>query len=88
MLALNSGMFELYGDAAKIFQSNILGSAVGSSCMGGQASLNAPSVPIDYQPEAFLRSRRHPRCYRTTDGSTGCGSASCAVANAGVGSAF
>jgi hypothetical protein len=24
MLALNTGMFELYGDAAKIFQSNIL----------------------------------------------------------------
>ena len=29
MLALNTGMFELYGDAAKIFQKNILAQASG-----------------------------------------------------------
>jgi hypothetical protein len=61
VLALNSGMFELYGDAAKIFQSNILNqhpvilglfSGAGGRFIlyrPGQAPLEAPSVPVVYQ---------------------------------------
>jgi len=68
MLALNSGMFELYGDAAKIFQSNILGqhpvilglfSGAGGRFIlyrPGQAPLDAPPVPVVYQ---ILKSVGH-----------------------------
>jgi hypothetical protein len=61
MLALNTGMFELYGDAAKIFQQNILGKhpvilALFSGAGGrfilyrpGKPPLEAPQVPIQYQ---------------------------------------
>ncbi len=68
VLALNSGMFELYGDAAKVFQSNILGqhpvilglfSGAGGRFIlyrPGQAALEAPSVPIVYQ---LLKSVGH-----------------------------
>jgi hypothetical protein len=67
-LALNSGMFELYGDAAKIFQSNILNqhpvilglfSGNGGRFIlyrPGQAPLDAPSVPVVYQ---LLKSVGH-----------------------------
>jgi hypothetical protein len=68
MLALNSGMFELYGDAARIFQGNILaqhpiilGLFSGSGgrfilYRPGQAPLEAPSVPVVYQ---LLKSVGH-----------------------------
>ena len=61
MLALNTGMFELYGDAAKIFQQNILSKhpvilALFSGAGGrfilyrpGKPPLEAPPVPIQYQ---------------------------------------
>ena len=68
VLALNTGMFELYGDAAKIFMKNILGkhpvilglfSGAGGRFIlyrPGMASLEAPSVPIVYQ---LLKSIGH-----------------------------
>jgi len=68
VLALNSGMFELYGDAAKIFQSNILDrhpvilglfSGAGGRFIlyrPGQAPIEAPAVPIVYQ---LLKSVSH-----------------------------
>ncbi len=68
MLALNTGMFELYGDAAKIFQQNILSkhpvilglfSGAGGRLIlyrPGQAPLEAPQVPIVYQ---LLKSVGH-----------------------------
>jgi hypothetical protein len=67
-LALNTGMFELYDDAAKIFQKNILSrhpvilglfSGAGGRFIlyrPGQAPLDAPSVPIVYQ---LLKSVGH-----------------------------
>src|SRR5215218_1404999 len=60
MLALNTGMFELYGDAAKVFQKNILSKhpvILGLfSGAGGRfilyrpemSPLEAPSVPVVY----------------------------------------
>ena len=68
VLALNTGMFELYGDAGKIFQSNILNQhpvILGLfSGDGGkfilyrpdQAPLDAPPVPVVYQ---LLKSVGH-----------------------------
>jgi hypothetical protein len=68
VLALNTGMFELYDDAAKIFQGNILGkhpvilglfSGAGGRFIlyrPGTAPLEAPSVPIVYQ---LLKSVDH-----------------------------
>jgi len=68
MLALNTGMFELYGNAAKIFQKNILSkhpvilalfSGAGGRMMlyrPGMAPLDAPQVPIVYQ---LLKSIGH-----------------------------
>jgi hypothetical protein len=68
VLALNIGMFELYGDAGKIFQSNILNQhpvILGLfSGEGGkfilyrpdQAPLDAPPVPVVYQ---LLKSVGH-----------------------------
>src|SRR5215207_10912586 len=68
MLALNTGMFELYGDAAKIFQKNILSKhpvILGLfSGAGGRLilyrpemePLEAPQVPIVYQ---LLKSVGH-----------------------------
>ena len=68
MLALNTGMFELYGDAAKIFQQNILSkhpvilglfSGAGGRLIlyrPGQAPVDAPQVPIVYQ---LLKSVGH-----------------------------
>jgi hypothetical protein len=68
MLALNTGMFELYGDAAQIFQKNILGKhpvILGLfSGAGGRlilyrpnlAPLEAPQVPLAYQ---LLKSVGH-----------------------------
>ena len=68
MLALNTGMFELYGDAAKIFQQNILSkhpvilglfSGAGGRFIlyrPGKPPLEAPQVPIDYQ---LLKSVGH-----------------------------
>ena len=68
VLALNSGMFDLYDTAAKIFQSNILARhpvilALFSGAGGrfilyrpGQAPLEAPPVPIVYQ---LLKSVDH-----------------------------
>lgn len=61
MLALNTGMFELYGDAAKVFRKNILSqhpvilglfSGAGGRFIlyrPGMAPLEAPQVPIAYQ---------------------------------------
>jgi hypothetical protein len=61
VLTLNSGMFELYGDAGKVFQKNILSkhpvilglfSGAGGRFIlyrPGQPPLDAPSVPIVYQ---------------------------------------
>jgi hypothetical protein len=61
MLALNTGMFELYGDAARVFKRNILAkhpvilglfSGTGGRFIlyrPGQAPLNAPQVPLSYQ---------------------------------------
>src|ERR1700712_2993231 len=68
MLALNTGMFELYGDAARIFQGNILGKHPASlaffSGAGGRMILYRPGrapmdpqqVPIVYQ---LLKSVGH-----------------------------
>ena len=68
VLALNSGMFDLYDAAAKIFQKNILAQhpvilALFSGAGGrfilyrpGQAPLEAPPVPIVYQ---LLKSVDH-----------------------------
>jgi hypothetical protein len=68
MLALNTGMFELYGDAAKIFQANILAQhpvilGLFSGAGGrftlyrpGLAPLEAPLVPVVYQ---LLKSVGH-----------------------------
>src|SRR5438105_12073969 len=61
VLALNTGMFELYGDAAKIFQKNFLGnhpvilglfSGAGGRLIlyrPGMPPLEAPQVPMVYQ---------------------------------------
>lgn len=68
MLALNTGMFELYGDAAKVFQANILAKhpiilGLFSGAGGrftlyrpGSAPLDAPQVPVVYQ---LLKSVGH-----------------------------
>jgi hypothetical protein len=68
VLALNTGMFELYGDAAKIFQKNILSQhpvilALFSGAGGrmilyrpGMPPLDAPQVPVVYQ---LLKSIGH-----------------------------
>ncbi len=68
VLALNTGMFELYGDAAKVFQANILakhpvilGLFSGSGgrftlYRPGAAPLDAPQVPMVYQ---LLKSVGH-----------------------------
>src|SRR5262245_29147647 len=68
VLALNTGMFELYGDAAKIFKRNILAkhpvilglfSGAGGRFIlyrPGQPPLEAPSVPVVYQ---LLKSVGH-----------------------------
>src|SRR3984957_1604374 len=68
VLALNTAMFDLYGDAARIFQSNILAqhpvilglfSGAGGRFIlyrSGQSPLEAPSVPIVYQ---LLKSVAH-----------------------------
>jgi hypothetical protein len=68
MLALNTGMFELYGDAARIFQSNILSkhpvilglfSGAGGRMIlyrPGMAPIDAPQVPVVYQ---LLKSVGH-----------------------------
>jgi hypothetical protein len=68
MLALNTGMFDLYGDAAKIFQNNVLSKhpvilALFSGAGGkmilyrpGMAPTEAPPVPIVYQ---LLKSVGH-----------------------------
>src|SRR3954468_4306044 len=61
VLALNTGMFELYGDAARVFKKNILAqhpvilglfSGAGGRFIlyrPGQPPLDAPQDPIDYQ---------------------------------------
>jgi hypothetical protein len=68
VLALNTGMFELYGDAAKIFQKNILSkhpvilglfSGAGGRMIlyrPGMPPMDAPQVPIAYQ---LLKSVGH-----------------------------
>src|SRR5207245_4125747 len=68
VLALNTAMFELYGDAAKIYEKNILSkhpvilglfSGAGGRFIlyrPGMAPLEAPSVPIVYQ---LLKSVDH-----------------------------
>src|SRR6195256_3170009 len=68
VLALNTGMFELYGDAAKIFQKNILSkhpvilglfSGAGGRMIlyrPGMAPLDASQVPVVYQ---LLKSVGH-----------------------------
>jgi hypothetical protein len=68
VLALNTGMFELYGDAAKVFQANILAKhpvilGLFSGAGGrftlyrpGMAPLDAPAVPVVYQ---LLKSVGH-----------------------------
>ena len=68
MLALNTGMFELYGDAGKVFQANILANhplilGLFSGAGGkftlyrpGMAPLDAPPVPVVYQ---ILKSVGH-----------------------------
>jgi hypothetical protein len=68
MLALNTGMFELYGDAGKIFQANILANhpvilGLFSGAGGrftlyrpGMPPLDAPPVPVVYQ---LLKSVDH-----------------------------
>jgi hypothetical protein len=68
MLALNTGMFELYGDAAKIFRKNILSrhpvilglfSGAGGRFIlyrPGKAPLEAPPPPVVYQ---LLKSVGH-----------------------------
>ena len=61
MLALDTGMFELYGEAAKVFRKNILAqhpvilglfSGAGGRFIfyrPGMPPLDAPQVPIAYQ---------------------------------------
>jgi hypothetical protein len=68
VLALNTGMFELYGDAGKVFQANILAKhpvilGLFSGAGGrftlyrpGVAPLDAPQVPVVYQ---LLKSVGH-----------------------------
>ncbi len=68
VLALNTGMFELYGEAAKIFQNNILSrhpvilglfSGAGGKLIlyrPGMAPMEAPQVPVVYQ---LLKSVGH-----------------------------
>jgi hypothetical protein len=68
VLALNTGMFELYGDAARVFKRNILSkhpvilglfSGAGGRFIlyrPGMAPLDAPSVPVVYQ---LLKSIGH-----------------------------
>ena len=68
VLALNTGMFELYGDAARVFKKNILAKhpvilALFSGAGGrlilyrpGMAPLDAPQVPVVYQ---LLKSVGH-----------------------------
>jgi hypothetical protein len=68
VLALNTGMFELYGDAAQVFKRNILSkhpvilglfSGAGGRFIlyrPGQPPLDAPSVPVVYQ---LLKSIGH-----------------------------
>ncbi|TYL82372.1 hypothetical protein [Bradyrhizobium cytisi] len=68
VLALNTAMFELYGDAAKVFQKNILDkhpvilglfSGAGGRLIlyrPGQPPLDAPQVPVVYQ---LLKSVGH-----------------------------
>jgi hypothetical protein len=68
VLALNTGMFELYGDAGKVFQKNILSqhpvilglfSGAGGRLIlyrPGMAPLDAPPVPVVYQ---LLKSVGH-----------------------------
>jgi hypothetical protein len=68
VLALNSGMFELYGGAARIFQNNILSqhpvilglfSGAGGKLIlyrPGMAPVEAPQVPVVYQ---LLKSVGH-----------------------------
>jgi len=68
VLALNTGMFELYGDAAKVFKKNILAqhpvilglfSGAGGRFIlyrPGMAPLEAPQVPVVYQ---LLKSIGH-----------------------------
>src|SRR6478672_11411645 len=68
MLARNTGMFELYGDAAKIFQKNILSnhpvilglfSGAGGRLIlyrPGMPPMDAPQVPVVYQ---LLKSVGH-----------------------------
>jgi hypothetical protein len=68
VLALNTGMFELYGDAAKVFQANILSKhpvilGLFSGAGGkftlyrpGMPPLDAPQVPVVYQ---LLKSVGH-----------------------------
>src|SRR5260370_37379059 len=68
VLALNTGMFELYGDAAKIFQKNMLGqhpvilglfSGAGGRLIlyrPGMPPLDATHVPLGSQ---LLNSTRH-----------------------------
>lgn len=68
VLALNTGMFELYGDAAKVFRKNILSrhpvilglfSGAGGRFIlyrPGMAPIEAPQVPIAYQ---LLKSIGH-----------------------------
>jgi hypothetical protein len=68
VLALNAGMFDLYGDAAKVFRTNILAkhpvilglfSGAGGRFIlyrPGMAPIDAPSVPVTYQ---LLKSIGH-----------------------------
>jgi hypothetical protein len=68
VLALNSGMFELYGDGARIFQNNVLSrhpvilglfSGAGGKLIlyrPGMAPVEAPQVPVVYQ---LLKSVAH-----------------------------
>jgi hypothetical protein len=68
VLALNTGMFELYGDAAKVFKKNILSqhpvilglfSGAGGRLIlyrPGMAPIEAPQVPVVYQ---LLKSIGH-----------------------------
>src|SRR5262245_20639631 len=68
MLALNTAMFELYGDAGKVFRGNILAkhpvilglfSGAGGKFtlyQPGKAPVEAPSVPMSYQ---LLKSVGH-----------------------------
>jgi len=65
----NTGMFELYGDAAKIFQKNFLSNhpvilGLFSGAGGRLISIvpecprwTAPQVPVVYQPDEICRSQ-------------------------------